>query len=30
MGGKTKKKYQFLQQKTQNTNKKVCGFKINV
>lgn len=24
------KKYQFLQQKTQNTNKKVCGFKINV
>lgn len=28
--GKDKKKYQFLQQKTQNTNKKVCGFKINV
>lgn len=29
MGGRLKK-YQFLQQKTQNTNKKVCGFKINV
>lgn len=28
--GKRLKKYQFLQQKTQNTNKKVCGFKINV
>lgn len=28
--GERLKKYQFLQQKTHNTNKKVCGFKINV
>lgn len=28
--GERLKKYQFLQQKAQNTNKKVCGFKINV
>ena len=28
--GERQKKYQFLQQKKQNTNKKVCGFKINV
>lgn len=28
--GERLKKYQFLQQKTQKTNKKVCGFKINV
>lgn len=28
--GERLKKNQFLQQKTQNTNKKVCGFKINV